>query len=152
MLTRAIFVQVKEQKERERQLREEGSFDPLTLEEREGRNRMELEILMDKLAYTDEVQKGKKSKEEKPKTQDDDNLWPTSNSESEEEQARGPSQHKSYLQYTKGRKKPKKGVPTEFEKMQIAVREAKKAEKEMKNYREEEEEYLKDLVLCPSPL
>lgn len=145
---------MKEQKERERQLREGDSFDPLTPEEREERNRMELEMLMDKLAYTDGKvkEKRKKSKGEKPNTEDDDNLLPTSSSESEEEEAWGPSQHKLYLQYTKGRKKPKKGVPKEFEKMQIAVREAKKAEKEMKNYREEEEEYLKDLVLCPSPL
>jgi hypothetical protein len=128
--------QIHDKKEAERRARIGGSFDPLTPAEREEKNRREIEALMDNMAYG-KIKK-KKPKQEKPKRHVDSESEGSESSEEDEK-------HQLLLELLKG-PKPKAGKPTEMEKLQIAVREGRKQEKLKKQYREEETEFLRDLV------
>ena len=128
--------QIHDRKEAERKNRIGGSFDPLTPAEREEKDRRELEELMDNIAYN-KIKK-KKPKQEKPRRHVDSESEDSEDSEEDEK-------HQLLLKLLK-RPKPKAGKPTYMEELQIAVREGRKQEKLQKQYREEETEYLRDLV------
>ena len=128
--------QIHDRKDAERKNQIGGSFDPLTPAEREEKDRRELEALMDNIAYS-KIKK-KKPKQEKPQGHVDSESGDSEDSEADEK-------HQLLLKLLKG-PKPKAGKPTYKEELQIAVREGRKQEKLKKQYREEETEYLRDLV------
>lgn len=148
------MLQVMAEKEAARQEREGGGFDPLTSEERAEENRKELQVLMDNIAGFNP--KARTKKEPTPETDNEHNWQLASEGSVSEDGVAGEesedqdtqTQHKSYfhlLQKGKGTR-PKIHKPNDFEKLQIAMRDANKRNKEQRRYFEEEQGMLRQKV------